>query len=84
MFHVRGLEKDLPADATVFATAGTDGKRRKVSFKAGQAAQVIYVNPELEELRQLVAGARARLAELEVEYAREKSRVSGEVTSRIV
>ena len=48
---------------------------RKVSFKAGQAALVIYVNPELEELRQLVSGARARLAELEVDYAREKSRV---------
>jgi DNA polymerase-3 subunit epsilon len=74
-WYLRQLEKDLPADATVFATAGIDGKRRKVSFKAGQAALVIYVNPELEELRQLVSGARARLAELEVDYAREKSRV---------
>jgi hypothetical protein len=36
---------------------------------------IIYANPELEELRQLVSGARARLAELEVDYAREKSRV---------
>ena len=36
---------------------------------------VIYVNPELEKLRQLVAGARARLAELEVSYTKEKSRV---------
>ncbi len=35
----------------------------------------IYNNPELEELRQLVAEARARLAELEVEYTKEKSRV---------
>ncbi len=74
-WYLRRLEKDLPADATVFATAGIDGKCRKVSFKAGQAALVIYVNPELEELRQLVSGARARLAELEVDYAREKSRV---------
>ncbi|MGP8019822.1 MAG: exonuclease domain-containing protein [Limisphaerales bacterium] len=96
-WYLRQLEKDLPADATVFATAGIDGKRGKVSFnpktevvttraslprttpvfglKAGQAALVIYVNPELEELRQLVSGARARLAELEVDYAREKSRV---------
>jgi hypothetical protein len=31
----------------------------------GQAALVIYINPELEQLRQLVAGAWARLAELE-------------------
>ena len=41
----------------------------------GFAAVVIYVNPELEKLRQLVAGARARLAELEVSYTKEKSRV---------
>ena len=74
-WYLRQLETDLPADATVFATAGTDGKRGKVSFKAEHAALVIYVNPELEELRQLVSGARARLAELEVDYAREKSRV---------
>jgi DNA polymerase-3 subunit epsilon len=36
---------------------------------------VIYTNPELEQLRQLVAGARSQLAELEVEYTKEKSRV---------
>ena len=39
------------------------------------AALVIYVNPELAELRQLVAGERARLAELETDYTKEKSRV---------
>ena len=32
-------------------------------------------SPELEELRQLVAGARAQLAELETVYTKEKSRV---------
>ena len=36
---------------------------------------IIYVNPELEQLRQLVAGARAQLAELETDYTKEKSRV---------
>ena len=36
---------------------------------------VIYVSPELEQLRQLVAGARAQLAELETDYTKEKSRV---------
>jgi DNA polymerase-3 subunit epsilon len=35
----------------------------------------MYTNPELEKLRQLVAGARARLAELEVSYTKEKSQV---------
>jgi hypothetical protein len=36
---------------------------------------IIFVSPELEQLRQLVAGARAQLAELETDYTREKSRV---------
>src|ERR1035438_1944133 len=36
---------------------------------------VIYTNPELEQLRQLVADARAQLAELETVYTKEKSRV---------
>ncbi|HTX22702.1 MAG TPA: 3'-5' exonuclease [Candidatus Aquilonibacter sp.] len=74
-WYLRQLEKDLPADATVFAAAGIDGRQAKAVFTAERAALVIYVNPELEELRQLVSGARARLAELEVNYAKEKSRV---------
>ena len=36
---------------------------------------IIYTSPELEQLRQLVAGARAQLAELETDYTKEKSRV---------
>jgi DNA polymerase-3 subunit epsilon len=36
---------------------------------------IIYSSPELEQLRQLVAGARAQLAELETDYTKEKSRV---------
>src|SRR6266705_4544148 len=36
---------------------------------------ILYVSPELEQLRQLVASARARLAELEVSFTKEKSRV---------
>ena len=35
----------------------------------------IYTSPELKQLRQLVAGARAQLAELETDYTKEKSRV---------
>ncbi len=36
---------------------------------------IIYTSPELEQLRQLVAGARAQLAELGTDYTKEKSRV---------
>ena len=40
-----------------------------------KTSPVIYTSPELEQLRQLVAGARAQLAKLETDYTREKSRV---------
>ncbi|MDD5138844.1 MAG: hypothetical protein PHY43_01125 [Verrucomicrobiales bacterium] len=40
------------------------------------ANPIIYISPELEQLRQLVAGARAQLAELETDYTRDKSRVT--------
>jgi len=36
---------------------------------------VIYIDPELEQLRWLVAGARTQLAEVEAEYTKAKSRV---------
>ena len=39
------------------------------------ANPIVYASPELEQLRQLVAGARAQLAELETDYTKEKSRV---------
>ncbi|HEY5298628.1 MAG TPA: hypothetical protein VIK59_11975 [Verrucomicrobiae bacterium] len=45
------------------------------SHKIGQDELTVFVSPELEQLRQLVAGARAQLVELEVEYTKEKSRV---------
>jgi len=43
--------------------------------KTMNAKPAIYVSPELEQLRQLVAGARAQLADLETDYTKEKSRV---------
>jgi DNA polymerase-3 subunit epsilon len=36
---------------------------------------IIYASPELEQLRKLVSGARAQLAELETDYTKDKSRV---------
>jgi DNA polymerase-3 subunit epsilon len=39
------------------------------------AKPILYTSPELEQLRQLVAGTRAQLAELETDYTEEKSRV---------
>ena len=77
-WYLRQLEvKSEPAiDGAMFAPPETEGKKRvKAPTGIGVAAIVVYINPELEQLRQLVAGVRARLAELESSYTREKSRV---------
>jgi DNA polymerase III epsilon subunit-like protein len=78
-WYLRQLEAkaESPADGTVFATpeAGDKGERGGKPGAVGLAVLVIYVNPELEQLRQLVAGTRSRLAGLETDYTREKSRV---------
>src|SRR5439155_21232100 len=65
------------ADTTVFAASPIErgGKRAEAPRVAALAALVIYANPELEQVRQLVAGARARLAKLVADYTNEKSRV---------
>jgi hypothetical protein len=86
--QLEGAE-ERQAETAVFAAAGAEGEREIIAktgrredetfagaeVAVGFAAVVIYVNPELEKLRQLVAGARARLAELEVSFTKEKSRV---------
>jgi DNA polymerase III epsilon subunit-like protein len=86
-WYLRQLEVagEPEVEAEVFAAAEGDVTTKSRSREeeavgrqeeeVGFAAVVIYVNPELEKLRQLVAGARARLAELEVSYTSEKSRV---------
>jgi len=73
-----GLAAEPSLDNTVFAAAepgSPPGKRPRRSRYAGTLGLVIYVNPVLEELRQLVANSRARLADLESAYTTEKSRV---------
>jgi DNA polymerase-3 subunit epsilon len=78
-WYLRQLEiKSEPqTDGALFAALETKskGKRAEQPRATGLAALVIYVNPELEQLRQLVAVVRARLAELETDYTKEKSRV---------
>jgi DNA polymerase-3 subunit epsilon len=71
VFAAAEAEKGLTAKAG----RREDGRFAGAQVAGGFAAVVIYVNPELEKLRQLVADARARLAELEVSYTTEKSRV---------
>jgi len=77
-WYLRQLEiesEPLP-DSPVSAVA-VDGasKQAERSHATPRDALVIYVNPHMEQLRRLVAAARARLAELEADYTRERSRV---------
>ena len=76
-WYLRQLEMAAAQpDTTVFAASEIDGETKHgPAAQAGDVGLVIYLNPELEQLRQLVAGARARLAELEVSFTKEKSRV---------
>ena len=71
------LEAEPATDSTVFAALEVEsiGGRSAPARGAGVAGLVMYVNPDLEQLRQLVAGARARLADLEATQTSEKSRV---------
>jgi DNA polymerase-3 subunit epsilon len=71
------IEAERRTDTAVFAATGIEGggSRAERAEEIGFSALVMYTNPELEKLRQLVAGARARLAELEVSYTKEKSQV---------
>jgi len=63
-WYLRQLEMaSAQPDTTVFAAPGMNGEiKGAAAAQAGVVGLVIYINPELEQLRQLVAGARARLA----------------------
>ena len=71
------LATEPAMDSAIFATPEIESvdETTEAPREAGIAALVIYVNPELEQLRQLVAESRGRLADLETAYSREKSRV---------
>lgn len=71
------IEAESESDTTVFAAPEVEreGRGAEAPRTTALAALVIYANPESELLRQLVASARTRLAELETNYTKEKSRV---------
>jgi len=71
----RGIEPKV--DLSMFpAWAAPSADEAEAAMPPGmKPSLIVYVNPELEKLRRLVAGARAYLAGLEVEYAKEKSKL---------
>jgi len=75
-WYLKQLEIEAePSPAFAAPEVESQPDKAKAPREAGFAAVVIYVNPVLQEWRKLVAGARERLAELETDYTKEKSRV---------
>lgn len=64
------------ADATVTAATreGADAQPSEMPATR-RTGIVIYVNPEVEQLRQLIAAARSQLAELEARYTKDRHAV---------
>ena len=76
-WYLRVLEREVEpkVDLAVFpGLTAPSAEEAEVAIPGGVApGLIVFVSPELEELRQLVEGAREHLARLEVEYTREKS-----------
>jgi len=76
-WYLRELDRDIErqVDPVVFAEPILE--EAEAATPAGVKPDlVIYINPELEELRRFVAGSRAYLASLEAKYTREKSKLN--------
>ena len=73
-WYLRELERNIEpeVDLSVFPGSTQSAGEAEVALKPGL---ILYLNPELEELRQLVASSRANLAGLETEYTKEKSKL---------
>jgi DNA polymerase-3 subunit epsilon len=70
-WYLHALKQSPPESEPRF-TPPTEGK----SSRHFGHEVVVYVDPRVQQLRQLIDAARLRLADLEVEYTSQKSRVS--------
>lgn len=78
-WYLNQLEREGPqyeVDATVTAETleGANAQPSEISATR-RTGIVIYVNPEIELLRQLIAAARSQLAELEARYTKDRHAV---------
>lgn len=65
-----GKEGPAPAPRTAWVQAGEESET--VSSASCESSLVVFVNPELSMLRQMVASARTRLAEMESDYIKQR------------
>lgn len=72
-WYLRQLKIDETADSDAIAAASTrQGEPSAADKPAPGPGIVIYVDPAAAQLRQLIAGAREQLAELEARYTKER------------
>ena len=75
-WYLQQLEHgEAPAETPVTATAAANGDTPAAGSAAAQAGMVVFVNPEIGTLRELIAAARAQLAELEAGYMQDRHAV---------
>ena len=78
-WYLKELERsgDQVDDYSEILTAFADSTNapRKSDSKDNGSGIIIYVNPEIEQLRTFVANARSRLAEIEAQYSTDRSAV---------
>jgi len=76
-WYLQQLERDdMHSETLVTVTAAASGDTPPVAGSAAlQAGVMVFVNPEIGLLRQLIAAARAQLAELEAGYMQDRHAV---------
>ena len=74
-WYLRELGRDIEPEVDLSVFPGVAASSAEEAGAAIELGLIVYLNPELEELRRLVAGTRDHLARLEVEYTREKSKL---------
>jgi DNA polymerase-3 subunit epsilon len=74
-WYLRELGRDIEPEVDLSVFPGAAASSVEQAEAAMELGLIVYLNPELEELRRLVAGTRDHLARLEVEYTREKSKL---------
>lgn len=79
-WYLHELERDIEPEVDLSVYPGSvppSAEETEAVMRAPvKPGVIVYVSPELEELRQLVVGAQAHLAGLEEEYTREKSKLN--------
>ena len=74
-WYLHHLGNAVAEDGSIVVTIAQEQTVGSVALSAVPTGVVVYKNPEVEQLRQMIATARARLAELDARYTQERHAV---------